>query len=67
MDEDEIVELLRRLFAMMTILSEDAATLAAEGQGLKVRSDVADLASGIGTLAVHLSVAADAALALSNS
>lgn len=67
MEEDERIELLRRLFAMMTILAEDAATLAAEGQGLKVSADAADFAKSIGTLAAHLNGVADAALALSDN
>jgi len=65
MDKDERHALTRRLFALMTAMLEDAATLAVEGQGAVRAEKFALLAAGIAEAAGQVSVLADAVIAIS--
>ena len=65
MDEGERHDLTRRLFALMTAMLEDAATLAVEGQGAVPADKLASLAAGIAEAAGQVAVLADAVIAIS--
>jgi hypothetical protein len=65
MDEEERRDLIGRLFALLTAKSEDAAGLAAEGQGKDVPyAKRFHLAEAIRVLGDELEIVADAATAI---
>jgi hypothetical protein len=66
MDQDERLDLVRRIFALLTGRLEDAATLAADGQGASISSSQAvELAERIRDECAGAAVIAEAAAALS--
>lgn len=63
-DEDERGELLRRLFAAMTMALEDLAGVAADGQGPSSRDEARDRAERVRQGAEHVAALGDAVHAL---
>lgn len=64
--DDDLEELLSRLFALLTARLEDGATLAVEGQRRQPPSDQPERAQALATLVRDAGTIADAVVALTS-